>query len=454
MRKLTVMSLLLLMIGQNVNAQLWQTVGAGFDSWIKGFGSDDSANILYVGGSFKYSDTTYLGQVAYLDGNSWMPLDSGLGCAPFSGGEPSYFFVHDSLLFMGGTYFRCDDYTYFLHAWNGISWTSFGTTNAFVILGKAEDELFAMGAFDTLANEPINRIGKWTGAGWEQFGDTTFLKSIYLVATIASFKGKFYLGGNFNTWPDPSEIAMWDGVQWSVPGGGVKGDSWVNCSEVYDSLLWVAGLFERSAGNAGNHVMTWDGTQWADPLPNVYFTTQVRDMRLWGGELYFQGTHYVYTNGAWQGPRYIGKYDGTQFCSFGGPDLPLQGMGYLNGRLFGATIYVPGQEIYGYCAEWIGGNQMDFCVQQGPLSNEPKQSDARLVVFPNPATDHVEVHLEAGRIVEIRLVDLLGRDIPVAVQMYGATDAAIVLEGLPAGTYLIQCRTEEGVVSTTKFVKR
>ena len=66
-------------------------------------------------------------------------------------------------------------------------------------------------------------------------------------------------------------IARWDGVNWSAVGVGT--DSIVQCLEVYNSDLYVGGIFSLAGGNNCNKIAKWNnsvGIKEEENLKNVY----------------------------------------------------------------------------------------------------------------------------------------------------------------------------------------
>ena len=74
----------------------------------------------------------------------------------------------------------------------------------------------------------------------------------------------------------------------------------------------------------------------------------------------------------------------------------------------------------------------------------------RLAVYPNPATDRLQVE-SAERIEHYEVYDMTGALLHHA--NVGQKSFTLDLEALPAGTYLLKMTTE-GTVQTRRFVKR
>lgn len=379
-------------------------------------------------------------------------MGTGWGCEPNWGWPFTSVVKRDGELLFGGGYAFCDlNYDRSrLHRFDGQNWDTAGYCNQLVSLHNVGEEVFAVGAFDTLGTERILRIGRWNGASWEQFGDTSWLAEVQIVDFVTKYQGEYYFGGNFNRHPVAEEIIRWDGDSFESLDGGIKGDSWVARMVEYQGKLWVAGTFEQAAGNAGQCIQTWDGQQWENPFTGVYFTPQIKDMVVMDGVLYMAGHHYVLEDGVWKGPRWLARYDGQDFCSFGGEGflgVILEPWGH---RLLVGCGWVqqPIADTLQHLVEWVGGDQVDFCAPQGPpTAAAGPQAPAPLFaqVVPNPSQGHAELQFALQKAADVRIVlsDLLGR--PVQTHALGRTGTGmtrlpLALDGLARGVYL--CRIE------------
>jgi Secretion system C-terminal sorting domain len=411
---------------------------------------------VYATGEFNHAGGVFADQVAVYDGQTWSPLGSGWGCYPNSvGNAPNSIVERDGeLLFGGGDAFCALNYDHSrFHKFDGQNWNIAGYSNNILNLRWAGGELFALGPFDTLDTRRVINLGRWNGSYWEQFGDTTWLHKIYQIAKVIQYQGDFYFGGNLNYEPGrQEEVIRWDGDSFESLDGGIKGDSWVNTLAEYQGKLWVGGLFEQATGNVGQCIMTWDGQQWENPFTGVHYPVQVYDMAVMDGVLYLAGLHYVLEDGTWKGPRWLAKYDGQDFCSFGGEDFYGIDVEPWGSRLLVRCNQVnsPYPDTLRFLAEWVGGDQVDFCAPQGPQTAATgPQSPAPLFaqVVPNPAKGQAELHFALSKPADINvtLSDLLGRTLQAhALGRTGAgtTRLPLALDGLAKGVYL--CRVEAG----------
>lgn len=83
-----------------------------------------------------------------------------------------------------------------------------------------------------------------------------------LVAALAVYNGKLYVGGHFTTAGGASanRIASWDGASWSTLSTGT--DSVVKALTVHNGKLCVGGWFTAAGGVPANYIALWDGNAW------------------------------------------------------------------------------------------------------------------------------------------------------------------------------------------------
>jgi hypothetical protein len=73
-------------------------------------------------------------------------------------------------------------------------------------------------------------------------------------------------------------------------------------------------------------------------------------------------------------------------------------------------------------------------------------------VFPNPATDKIEVSNELSPIISIEFFNLIGESIYSKPNIVNRTPITINIADFPSGVYIIQVKTAEGL-NVEKFIK-
>jgi hypothetical protein len=110
-------------------------------------------------------------------------------------------------------------------------------------------------------------------------------------------------------------------------------------------------------------------------------------------------------------------------------------------------IALEGVAWYGYSI-----NVDDVLVKSGTLStSESDKQKTTLKVYPNPASDFVNIKSEK-RISEVSVFDLAGKQVNYIKE--DNAEVKISVQQLPPGTYIIQTKTSDGILSSQKFIKK
>jgi len=145
-----------------------------------------------------------------------------------------------------------------------------------------------------------------------------------------------------------SNIAAWDGTQWSALGSGVNGA--VNALAVYQGRLYAGGTFTIAGGSATGVVASWDGTNWEGTAEGPL---SINGFTVYQNELVGSGT---FSLASFATP--IAKWNGSAW-TFLGPLSTVQGgvsaLAVYNGKLIagGNFTKVNGQNAGGI-AQWDG----------------------------------------------------------------------------------------------------
>lgn len=213
----------------------WTPLGSGVNNWVYALEIFDDGSgggpALYAGGEFTSAGGAPASRIAKWDGAAWSSLpvapngavytlkvfDDGLGGGP--------------MLYAGGFFqWFGDQFLRHIARWNGSAWLPVG--------GQLSDWPWAMEVFDD-----------GQGAG---------------PALVVG--GYFQFAGG-----QPAErIARWDGVQWSPLSSGVSAATspMVLSLAVYDDgtgdgpVLYAGGLFGSAGGVSASNIARWDGNDW------------------------------------------------------------------------------------------------------------------------------------------------------------------------------------------------
>ena len=444
---------------------MWQAVGGGMDYDVRSFYNDTIANKLYVVGTFEYAGVgdSIVSQIATWDGTIWNSVGHGTGdtlCLNQGGCNPllsvsryeNEIFVGGYMNTMGGNYSIKN-----LSKWDGISWSAIGNPNIEAYLFQANDSLFAVGQYDTMNNQHIEDIAKWNGTAFVPFGTPLpFHSQNGIVHSCTYYQNQYYFSGNFTFSGGLKEIIRWDGNQWQPLGNGILGNNaWAGLSVVFNNLLYVGGFFSQADGNAGNNIMTWDGTTWRDAFPGVNFSNGIRDLIVYNNKLYISAQFTMAGN---SGYYYLAHYDGTNFCAFGGRDnipgletTPIAIAGFRD------TIYMAGNRTFfgdtiNYIGKWMGGDSVEACLTIVQTDVNEILTKEEINIYPNPCATQLEIDNGKLPIKEIKIFNVLGEAVLYQQPTTNNKQLTIEVSALSTGIYFIQVKTEQGIIRK-KFVK-
>jgi hypothetical protein len=209
-------------------AQNWETLGNGTSFLSRELYTDTTTNRLYAIGTFLLADdTVVVNQIAYWDGVKWNDLDSGNtecnSCNPitFITTFQGYIYIY---IYISGqfTSFHNVPNTKYMARYNGTNWESMGEINGLVWFHHYNNQLMAVGDFDTINGVYAKNFALYDGVNWTPFDTASFYDSGDFVLTIAEYNGELYAGGNFDLPNGVEEIAKFDGNQWVSVGGGLE----------------------------------------------------------------------------------------------------------------------------------------------------------------------------------------------------------------------------------------
>ncbi len=248
-------------------------------------GSGPSLPELFIGGVFNVAGGVLASNIVRWDGSSWRSLGAGTNLGvkalvPFDpdgpGGVPP-------ALVAAGDFTAADGVAALRVAmWDGSSWSTLGagingSVEALAVYdpdgpGPAAPDLIAAGLFTQAGTRAASNIARWDGEQWSPLG--TGMSSAALALAVFQPDGalspRLIAGGSFTSAGGlaASRIAAWDGVSWSALGGGVGGT--VLALESFKASnasprLIVGGQFASVAGGAvsARNVASWDGQAWA-----------------------------------------------------------------------------------------------------------------------------------------------------------------------------------------------
>ena len=259
----------------------------GMNNWVEALtvfddGSGDGP-ALYAGGNFTGSPAD---RIARWDGTQWSALGSGITSTTSPGVFALAVFDDGSeagpALYAGGRFTEAGgNPASNIARWDGTQWSPLGNPESEGVNGSifalkvfddgTGDALYAGGDFSAAAGISAIYIARWDGTSWSPLG-SGMNGAVWALTVFDDGSGggpAMYAGGGFTQagGSPASNIARWDGTQWSPLGSGLNG--WVSALTVFDDgsgggpALYAGGYFTQAGGNPANRIARWDGTQWS-----------------------------------------------------------------------------------------------------------------------------------------------------------------------------------------------
>lgn len=200
--------------------------------------------------------------------------------------------------------------------WNGRAWEPLSDSGPAGAIGPGviwQDRLVVVRRY---LGEPAHldsaRIVAWDGKTWEPVGSS--LRGA--VSALAAWGDRLAVAGDLQIAPGASacQLALWDGVGWSVPSPGPAGGGRTRISAlaVHGDELAVGGVFSTIGGIAAGDIALFDGRRWR--APGAGANGEVRSLASWRGELYAAGA-FTCIGGA--GLSYLAAWDGAAWHEVG-----------------------------------------------------------------------------------------------------------------------------------------
>jgi hypothetical protein len=438
----------------------WDSVSMGFPSWSPpgNLFVDTFQNKAVVFGSFKHFNSSVYNNIFLYDGINADSLNNGTD-GNFQNGGNSLFSVcsYKGKLYVGGAFLTADHKPISrLAVWDGSSWDSLpsgfpdGTVTELVIYNG---ELYIIGTFNKIGNLPAEGFAKWDGTTLTPFTGIPYY--LHYTYSSAVYNGELYLGGNnYCSGVPDCDIVKYDGVNWSVPGGGLLGSaSWVNDLEVYNNKLYVGGYFTKSEGNAGSFLMTWDGLQFNKVFDNI--DDYVWSLEPYNGKLLvggcFQNVNGIYTGN-------LISIDSNTYCTLGSQISQC----ITDIQTFGSTFLISGgfiqidTDTFNCLAQWGGGSYTDTCNYTVGLKEADINSN-EISIYPNPATNILNVSFtnSGNQSINMTVFNTLGEIVinKNLGKMQGELSYPANISELTGGIYFLKVQIGEKSI-TKKFIKQ
>ncbi len=290
----------------------WSALGSGVNGYV--FAIATLGPDVFVGGSFSEAGGINVSNIARWDGTNWAAL--GPGVAPVS----ALATIGQELFVGHGFCWQNAASASFIERWDGAGWADVGGAldGPVTVLAASGSELFAGGCFSQAGSVAATNIAKWDGTQWSALGSglstapsairvmgsDVYVFSLYSRLfyetrfSLAKWDGSnwlsvvcgdfgipccdfmagandmiivgndFYIGGLFTgigRCPDgvdflqASDVAKWDGANWSSLGRGIggHGNQTVSALAATGDELFVIGNFDSAGGKPSANCAIW-----------------------------------------------------------------------------------------------------------------------------------------------------------------------------------------------------
>jgi trimeric autotransporter adhesin len=259
----------------------WSALGSGLSAPVVSLKVFDAGNgaALYAGGDFLSTGdgTTHLGRIGRWDGSSWS------GLAGDANAQVTALEVFDPgtgpALYAGGSFTMVSGVSARVASWDGAAWSPLGgggwgghVKSLAVHDGGAGARLIAGGLFQLSGGGPGNGIASWDGLAWSTLGSGVVVTPGEGVRTLASFDPgtgpELFAAGGLSAagGVTASNVARWDGANWSSLGSSLNGTV-IDLTQFDDGsgpALAVGGEFDVPGISGSTNVALWNGSSWVD----------------------------------------------------------------------------------------------------------------------------------------------------------------------------------------------
>jgi hypothetical protein len=348
------------------NGTNWTSLGAGvtnesLSSLVAVNAMAWNGDDLYVGGSFTKAGGVNAGSIARWDGTNWFPL----GVTGLTGGINAIAVIGNEVYVAGSFTTIAGVSANSIAKWNGSSWSALGTgltqsggSQAGQVFALAVDgtNLYVGGYFTAAGGLPNYGFAKWDGTNWSQpggVGSSGTVRAISVQGTNLYVSGTFTSVGALTPTGGviATNIARWDGANWSGVGGGQNGTGYALAADA--NTLYSGGTFSMAGGVVVNSIGKWDGTNWK--ALGRGFDVSLAAVATQGTNVYVGGS---FSRAGGVAINRIARWDGADWQPLGGGvSGEVAAIALTSSNLYaGGSFNTAGGVMVNRIAKWDGTN--------------------------------------------------------------------------------------------------
>ncbi len=217
-------------------------------------------------------------------------------------------------------------------------------------------EVYVTGEFTSAGGVAATNIARWDGGNWSEVGGGLLGRTPSYGWSLQSLGQDLYVGGLFAQAGGviASNIARWDGERWHALGNGVNSLVFALASD--GTNVYAGGHFTAAGEVAANKIAKWDGHRWAPLGGGVSFP----EFRPVVGALSYSAP-YLYVGGEFRSAGgvaadNIARWNGEAWSSMGGGvDGPVDAIAAVGGSIYVVGDFRHGDGVFSRnIIEWDG----------------------------------------------------------------------------------------------------
>jgi hypothetical protein len=211
----------------------------------------------------------------------------------------------------------------------------------------ASGNLYVGGSFTVAGNTLASNIAKWDGINWSTLG-SGFNGPVTALAVLGN---DVYAGGEFTMAGGvaATRVAKWNGANWTALGAGINGS--VSALAVVGDEVYAGGGFTSAGGNPATNIAKWTGSGWValgSGMNNTVLALAVSGTELYaGGRFTVAGGVVAFRTAKWNGSFWSALGDGM--------NSTVRALAFVGSELYaGGDFWQADYNVANRIAKWNG----------------------------------------------------------------------------------------------------